>query len=101
MSLDANRITSVAMGTLRDAGFKPDDVPFGDTGKSALEHIVSALASAIISEIKQHGDVSVTLDPQLAAWMSLGVPVPMDGGVALKTSLITAASNLHALGTMS
>lgn len=101
MSLDAARITTAAMGTLRDAGFKPDKVPFGSTGKSTLEHIVSAVASAVIQEIKLHGTVSVTLDPALATWMGLGVPVPLDGGTALKTSLIAAASNLQATGAMS
>lgn len=91
MSLDHSRITQAAMTSLREAGFQPDKVPFLDTGKSALEWIVGAISQAVVDEIVGHGVVKVTLDKSLSDWMGAGVPVPQDGGVALQTSLVTAA----------
>lgn len=101
MSLSKTRIVSSAMTALEAAGFAPSEVLYMETGKSATEIMLEALVDAIISEIQDHGEVSVTLDPALATWMGLGIPVPLDGGTSLKTSLIAAATNLQASGAMS
>lgn len=86
MSLDSSRIVSAAMLTLTDKGFKPDDVPFGETGKSALEHIVEAVAVAVVNEIKEFAEVTTKLSHgHLEVWSS-GVPFATDGGLALQTS---------------
>lgn len=100
MSLDPSRITQAALAELSGLGFEPTKVPYLETGKSATELLLTALANAVVAEIAAHGVVSVTLDPALAAWMALGVPVPLDGGAALKTTLIAAATQLQASGTM-
>lgn len=91
MSLSADRVVAASMVTLRGFGLKPDEVLFGDTGKSTMELMVQAIAAAMFEEIAANGVVKVQLDQGLAAWMTVGVPVPTDGGTALKTSLIAAA----------
>ncbi len=91
MSLSADRVVAASMTTLRGFGLKPDEVPYGDTGKSSMELVVQAVAAALIEEITTNGVVKVQLDQGLAAWMGVGVPVPTDGGAALKTTLIAAA----------
>jgi len=95
MSLSDDRITQAALQNLRDIGLRPEAVPLGKTGKSVLEHIVSAISKAIVQEIISHAEVSTGLTKGLAAWIGDAsvVPVPMDGGAAIKGLLATLAAD--------
>lgn len=66
MAMDYTRITAAAKAELLGYGMKPDDVPFGTTGKGALELIVDAIAKAVINEITTNGVVSTTVAAGIA-----------------------------------
>lgn len=102
MSLDASRIAEAALSALAGRGFDLEAAPLAETGKSALVHLVEAVSEAVVAEIRDHAEVQVALAAPLASWMGAGVPVPTDGGAALKTSLIAAAqSPIQATGGIS
>lgn len=67
MALNKSRITTAVLGTLAAAGFDLDAVPFLDTGKSAAEIMVDAIADAVINEFKTNGVVSTTVNTTVAA----------------------------------
>lgn len=92
MSLDYTRITTAAIAALKTKGMKPDDVPFKETGKGALELIVDEIAKAVINEITSNAVVSTTLSTSLNTVFSAGVPAPNDGGAALQTAWKGATS---------
>ncbi len=86
MSLDYSRITTAAKSALVGHGMKPDDVPFGSTGKGALELIIDEIAKAVINEITSNAVVTTGLDIGLNSVFTAGVPAPPDGGTALQTA---------------
>ncbi|HOX50483.1 MAG TPA: hypothetical protein PKY05_03275 [Fibrobacteria bacterium] len=89
MSLDPQRIAAAALQTMEQAGFEPTTVPYKETGKSATQIMLEAIAAAVVQEIKDHAVVEVKLVSGLAAWMATGISVPTDGGASLKTSLMS------------
>lgn len=93
MALNKDRITAAAMATLKAAGFKPDDVPFKDTGKSAAEIIVDAVAEAVVNEFKTNGVVSTSVSTTVAA------PIPVQVVVATGTGATTATGSGTGSGT--
>lgn len=97
MALDANRITAAAMITLKGVGMKPDDVPFLDTGKSALEHIVDAVAQAVISEIKAHAEVNTNVNTTVAA----GIGVQVTPATGTGATVAPGAGTGSGVGTVS
>ena len=90
MSLDKSRVVTEAMSTLELAGFEPNKVPFNGTDKSAAEHIVEAVATAIINELKSNGVIKVKLDIGLNTIFTGGVPVPLDGGASLQAQFVAS-----------
>lgn len=95
MAMDYTRPSAAALAALKGHGMKPDDVPFGITGKGALELIVDEVTKAIINEISTNAVVKTSLDQSLNTIFLAGVPVPTDGGTALQLAWI-AATNLGA-----
>lgn len=86
------RVTTAAINALKTIGMKPDDVPFLQTGKSGLEHIITEITKAIISDLQTNGIIKVTLKTGLEISLAKGVPVPTDGGVALLATQVTGIS---------
>jgi hypothetical protein len=68
MAMNTSRIVSAAMSDLQSRGFHPEKVPFLDTGKSALEHIVEAVSVAVVNEITTNAEL-------FQATGAAGVPV--------------------------
>ena len=93
MALDYTRITTQAVNTLKGHGMKPDDVPFEDTGKSALELIVDAIAEAVIIEIKTNAVVDTSVTTTVAS------PIPVQVVVATGTGATTAPGSGSGTGT--
>ena len=88
MALSHARITEAAIAELVEIGFKPEDVPMGGTGKSALEHIVGAVAKAVINEITVYGEVTTTVAP------GIGVQVTPATGTGATTTTGTGTGSI-------
>jgi len=73
MSLDYTRVTTAAVDALKAKGMKPDEVPFGSTGKGALELIVDEIAKAIINEFKTNAVVSTNVSTTVSVASVSGV----------------------------
>lgn len=51
MAMNFQNIVDQAKAELEGYGMKPDDVPFGTTGKGALELMITAISKAVLDEI--------------------------------------------------
>lgn len=89
MAMDKDRIVAAAMGQLQAAGFHPEKVPFLGTGKSALEHIVDAVATAVVSEIVQNAELS-----QATGAAGVPVQVVVTTGTGTTTGTVTVTGKV-------
>lgn len=93
MALNKGRITAAALATLTAAGFELDKVPFLQTGKSAAEIMVDAIADAVVNEIKANAEVSTSVTTTIAA------AIPVQVVVATGTGATTAPGAGSGKGT--
>lgn len=58
---------------------------------------IEILSNTIINHFKQNAEIQVSIDPPMNQIFTLGVPVPNDGGTALKVAWTgaTAVPNVH------
>lgn len=89
MAMDKSRIVSATMQTLQAAGFHPEKVPFLDTGKSALEHIVDAIATAVVNEITGHAELD-----QATGAAGVPVQVVVNTGTGATTGTVTVTGKV-------
>ena len=83
MAMDKSRITAAAVETLKSKGFDLEAVPFQQTGKSAAEIMVDAIADAVVNEIRTYGVVTTTVSTTVAAGIVVQVaPVTGTGATA-------------------
>lgn len=97
MALDATRPTNTALTTFFDNGIKLNLIAAGvPTNKIAemrtdVNNLISAICSALIGEITANGVTNVTdAVNSIVSAIQGGVPVAMDGGAALKASIVAA-----------
>lgn len=97
MALDATRPTNTALADYFDNGIKPNliaaSVPDAKIAemRANMNSLISAICSALIGEITANGVTNVTdAVNSIVSAIQGGVPVAMDGGAALKTSIVSA-----------
>ena len=90
MAMNKSRIVAATMQTLQGIGFQPEKVPFLGTGKSALEHIVEAIAAAVVDEITGNAELF-----QATGAAGVAVQVSPTTGTGATTGAVTVTGKVQ------